>query len=238
MATIETTRDYSLFQRIGGNRKLYSPHIKKLADTIAQNPSLAQFNPILVNDKYEVIDGQHRLEALKRLKQPVHYIKAKKLGLEDVQTINANQKVWSPIDYAKSYAELGKKDYQLYLDFKKEFKLNHDILLNYLSLDTPMTPNMFRNGKFKVSKPISEPYALCTQLTEVGKYFKGYKRRAFAQAFLRAWSNPEYDHDRMLTAIKREAPNMADRPLEADALRDLEGIYNWHYSASKQVRFF
>lgn len=237
--SIETTRDYSLFQRIDGNRKPSEAHVKKLTKAISENPKLSQYDPILVNSKYEVIDGQHRLEALKRLDQPVHYIRAKKLKLKDVQALNSNQKVWSPLDYAKSYAELGIEDYEIYIEYKHKYKLNHDILLKYLSLEKIATADMFREGKFKVTnQPLDYVDTICQNLTDIADFFKQAKKRAFAMAYLTVVKHKDYDHSRMMKAIEREGHKMIDYGHPQGHLRQLEEIYNWHYPEKEQVRFF
>ncbi len=96
---IESTENYTLFKTIDGNRKVRSAHVKKLKESIVIDPRTILFAPILVNEKYQVIDGQHRLEAIKQLGLPVYFIRHKGLGLDIVQKLNSNAKQWQPIDY-------------------------------------------------------------------------------------------------------------------------------------------
>ncbi len=57
------TSDLSIFKQIEGNRVPNLQHIKRLADSIRVYGM--KCNPILVNERMEVIDGQHRLMAAK-----------------------------------------------------------------------------------------------------------------------------------------------------------------------------
>lgn len=56
ITTIYETYDYSLFNLIGGNRLINVLNYKKLMKSIDEKQLLI---PILVNEKMEIIDGQH-----------------------------------------------------------------------------------------------------------------------------------------------------------------------------------
>src|SRR5687767_13196050 len=130
---IKITKDYSVFKRIKGNREVYPQHVKNLVESFKGNPDILSYNPVLVNDRFEVIDGQHRIAAAKKLNIPVYYIVHKKLGLKDIQGLNSGTKPWGPMDYAKCYAELGKISYQIYVDIAEDYPFGHDILRLVLS---------------------------------------------------------------------------------------------------------
>lgn len=68
-------------------------------------------SPILVNEKFEVIDGQGRLEALKRLEMPVEFIIEEGIGIKECQGLNHYQKNWSTMDYINSHVAAGNQNY-------------------------------------------------------------------------------------------------------------------------------
>ena len=68
---IHVTSDYDQFTYLVGNRDIVNKHVKSLSAEI-DNRDLEI--PIIVNEKMEVCDGQHRLEAYKVLGKPVPYI--------------------------------------------------------------------------------------------------------------------------------------------------------------------
>lgn len=224
---------------MNGNRKPNKAHVRKLQDAISANAKLSQFRPILVNENYEIIDGQHRYEALKNLDQPIHYVVAPGTGLKEVQELNSIAKVWTPIEYAKSYADLGQSDYRFYLEMREAYGLNHDVLLSYISLDEPMTGEMYKDGKlFAPDRDLS--HLLARRLTEVGQYYPRYKIRSFALAFKAVFETPEYDHSRMLSKIKQE--KVAEKYLKNYSLREeyiraLENLYNHNQPTHTKVRF-
>lgn len=232
---IQVTQDYPLFKRIKGNRAVSKPHISRLLQAIKTTPDSVSYNPIVVNDKFEIIDGQHRFEAIKQLSLPVYYIQVDDLTLQTVQQLNSVSKAWSPMDYAKSYAELGNKNYQIYIDFKERYKFNHDILMKYLALDNPITSTAFNSGLFKVfnTKLSSE---LCRELTEVGQYYDRFNIRSFALGFLQVARNSDYDQTRMLNQLSKHGDKINEQALPNDWARELERIYN--YKQRDNVRLF
>jgi ParB-like chromosome segregation protein Spo0J len=56
------TMDYNLFSKFNGNRDVKILHVNRIAKSMTEQFLI---KPIDVNEKYEVIDGQHRLEACK-----------------------------------------------------------------------------------------------------------------------------------------------------------------------------
>lgn len=88
--------------------------------------------PIIVNEKMEIIDGQHRVEAAKHLNLPVYYIITDG-GLRQVQMLNANSKNWTIEDYINSYCDTGSESYKIYKEFKEYYKLPNKVCLTLLS---------------------------------------------------------------------------------------------------------
>lgn len=91
------TNDLSTFKTLPGNRVPNLQHINRLIYSI--NKYGMKCNPILVNERLEVIDGQHRLEAAKSANTFVYYIIVNGYNLTEVHTLNLNQKNWAKSDY-------------------------------------------------------------------------------------------------------------------------------------------
>lgn len=98
---IYTTTNYEIFKYLEGNRDIKNGRVVKTVESIENHGWLTQ--PILVNEKMEVIDGQGRLEALKRLNMPVEFVIDYGIGLDECRTLNVYQKNWSIHDYIDSY---------------------------------------------------------------------------------------------------------------------------------------
>lgn len=238
MVNIDIIEDYNLLKRISGNRQLNPLHIAKLEESIKKDPSKIQYTPILINDKNEIIDGQHRFEAIKRLGLPVYAIKAKGMNLNNVQTLNSLSRNWTPIDYARCYAETGNQNYMYYLEFKQKYGFTHSIISMYLTL-IPHRPNcnMFNEGKFTV-KDTNESSRLLDQLLDIKKYYKDATDSLFAEAFMKVQMNDNYDHERMVYKVSISLGKIEKYARTEDTIRMLEKIYNHRLPDNQKVRFF
>lgn len=110
---VYVTDDYDLFKRLDGNRDIMERRKKLLVQSIKERGWVR--NPIVVNEKMEVIDGQGRLAALRELKLPVEYVIAEGATVADCVALNLKQSNWTNTDYVKSYAEMGNRDYEILL---------------------------------------------------------------------------------------------------------------------------
>lgn len=120
---IEKTTEYSAFKTLEGNRKISESHVKNLMDFITKR-NLLKFNPILVNDNFEVIDGQHRLEAAKALKVSIYYIVGEGLSYRDAGVLNACSDDWEFREYLDIYLKNGHQEYIKLEKFKNDNNLN------------------------------------------------------------------------------------------------------------------
>lgn len=231
---IQETQDYTLFRRIKGNRIVSQPHVKRLLEAIKNDPEAITYNPVIVNENMEIVDGQHRLEAIKKLELPVYYIQVNDLGLSTVQKLNSLSKMWSPMDYAKSFAENGNEDYRIYIDFKVKFKFNHDVLMRYLALDTPMTGSLFKQGKFTVPN-VARSYELATYLQDLQQFYERAAYRNAASGFIIVASSPNYEHKRMYRQMKQYGHLLNEQALAVDYAREFERIYNYRQRTTARL---
>lgn len=114
--SIKSTTRYDLFVNIRGNRPVDKNHVKNLVQSIAEN-NLLEYNPIIVNEKMEIIDGQHRLAAAKESKKTIFYIIAPKADIADVQRLNQGMENWNLWNFIENFVERGNSDYQVLSDY-------------------------------------------------------------------------------------------------------------------------
>ncbi len=100
VATIYETSNYGKFKIIDGNRPIN--HAKKIIESISKIGVLWQ--PILVNERFEIIDGQGRFLAMKTLGKKIVYVVQPGLTIKHVRCLNENATIWKTKDYIHSYA--------------------------------------------------------------------------------------------------------------------------------------
>lgn len=89
------TMDYDRFKFIDGNRDINKTNKKNIIESFGEQGQRYVTNPIIVNEKMEIIDGQHRFEASRELGMPIQYIIVEGIGREAVQDLNRAQLKWA-----------------------------------------------------------------------------------------------------------------------------------------------
>lgn len=118
---IYATTDYSKFKFVEWNRMIKLDHVEKMMESLKNGMYSI---PILVDETYRVLDGQHRLIACQKLGIPILYTieKSKHESKQIILALNTRTKVWSLMDYINAYAKAGYEHYQKAIDFIKEYK--------------------------------------------------------------------------------------------------------------------
>jgi hypothetical protein len=105
------TTDYDQFKIIDSNREVNKNHLRKLINSI-ESKNLLYLFPLVINNKMEVIDGQHRLSAAKELGIPVYYMIDNTITKADIAMMNSNRKGWLIKDYIYFHAKEGNKHFE------------------------------------------------------------------------------------------------------------------------------
>ncbi|MCK5602614.1 hypothetical protein KAR91_12110 [Candidatus Pacearchaeota archaeon] len=193
---------------------------------------------ILVNEKREIIDGQHRFEVLKELSLPINYIIADGYGLGEVQTLNTNTKNWGNLDYAKGYAILGNEEYKTYLQFREEHGLQHHqtvMLLTNMTAPNKKIHFTFKNGFFKVAN-LLEAEKNYGKMCQIGRFYDGFKRRIFFTAMGILFKKKEYKHDRFIKKLNQQPTRMVNCVTVVEYIKVIEAIYNYRCSDKNKSR--
>jgi len=173
---VHTTNDYFIFKPIDGNRNKNLLHINRLKKSMAKN---YLYTIITVNEKHEIIDGQHRFDVIQELNLPLHYVVCNGYGLNEVHILNQNSKTWNADDYLEGYCNLGYNDYIQYKEFKDEYKIGHFECMSILSDNiTKKHVENFYKGEFKITN-YAKGCDTINKIFMLANYYEGYKRRSF-----------------------------------------------------------
>jgi hypothetical protein len=230
---VHTTTDYFLFKSIDGNRTLNPMHINKLKRSMKEN---YLFTVIIVNEKYEIIDGQHRFEAIKELKLPLNYIICKGYRLHEVHVLNQIAKKWNTDDYLAGYCDLGYEHYLLYARFKEKYQFGHNECIAILSGVNSYNVQDFYKGDFKV-KNYEQACKTADAIYMVQPYYKRFKRRSFIFALLRLFKNPNFEFNELLKKLSIQPNALVDCSNIEQYVSLIEEIYNYRRSNKVNLRF-
>jgi hypothetical protein len=189
------------------------------------------FTIIVVNEKKQIIDGQHRFEAIKELKFPLRFVVEEGLTLCDVHTYNRINKTWNPEDFLNGYCDLKIPEYLKYREFKKKYDFGHRVCMSLLSQVVKTRSDDFKTGKFKI-KNYSKACEMADKIIQIAPLYKGYKRRNFVYAMITLFRNKEYDHKRFIKKLTLRPTVLVDCSRTTQYLLLIEEIYN-HFSSIK-----
>jgi hypothetical protein len=233
---VNTTEDYFLFKSIDGNRKLDRLLIKQLSKSISEN---YLFTIITVNEKYEIIDGQHRFEVIKELKLPLNYIICHGYGLKEVHILNKISKKWNSDDYMNGYADMGMEDYIIYRNFKKKYKFGHDETMAMLSGVNSGNSKLlydFRGGNFKIHK-LDTAIEEAEKIWSLSYLYEGFKRRCFIYSLLFLFDNANFNFDEFVCKLKLQRSKLTDCVDTKQYLSLIEEIYNYKRREKINLRY-
>lgn len=243
---VQETTDYDKFKTIGANRDTNRGHIERIKRAFEEVGNLTKVQPILVNEKYEIIDGQHRFAACRELGEPIYYTMVKGLGVNESRSMNILQRGWGADDYVKSYAESGDKHYVTYRQLKEEYGFNHSVMLAAITNDPDAVGGkggnhspfaMLREGELVINNVGSVKNTL-NKLSEISEYTNLTSNRAFSIAMLKIFKNESYEHKRMVRKVKLHGERLQRYAQVEDNLRQIEELYNYQHQANNRVRLF
>jgi hypothetical protein len=233
------TNDLSIFKQIDGNRVPNLQHIKRLADSIRVYGM--KCNPILVNERMEVIDGQHRLMAAKEANSFVYYIVINGYSLNEVHTLNLNQKNWSKKDFMDGYANMGIESYIKLKDFSEkndDFTFNDCIALcqggvghnvRMLAHKVSKSPNqiqVFEEGTW-ITGDINLSQDMANKIRMIKTYYLGYNRSTFVSTMMQMFKNDKFDFNEFMHKLRLQPTAMVDCANREQYKTLIEDIYNY-----------
>lgn len=233
-STIYSTKDYNKFKLIQGNRPKSKGHIRHLIQSFDSNPDLARTRPILVNEKFEIIDGQHRYEACLSLGIPVYYTAAKNVDVSTARLLNANQRAWKLVDFLNSFVSSGSEQYIKLQGLWEEYPIPLSTLMVYAAgHKNRALRQQFRNGTFKLMKDKELLMHRLDSLREIAEHFQYWKDGGFAEAYFSVYANPDFEPDRLLDKLKQT--KFERQTTTMDYLREIERVYNFNSKAPSRL---
>lgn len=200
---VYTTTNYSKFKTIEGNRVVNELYVEKLKVAMKKKQLIT---PIIVNSKFEIIDGQHRYTAISELGKPLYYIVCNDYGLEEVHILNERSNTWKSKDFLIGYSRMGRYSYVKLLEFiekNSELKLSTNLAVELTKKKNTIISNAmvdFKRGNFEIGD-LEKVQKFLDCLSDF-KNFEAYNSGNFIKAFLKIYSSEKYKHSLMVNKLK------------------------------------
>jgi|TARA_R110000782_G_scaffold51494_1_gene110925 hypothetical protein len=234
---IKKTNNYDIFSSVEGNRAVNPNHVKKLMSAMEKELLVS---PIIVNERLEVIDGQHRLAACSRLGLPIYYITVEGYDREQVQMLNVNSRNWSTDDFVESMISKGSEDYTILKAFREKFKIPYTSSVALLgSLSSEYNRQLmfkFKEGDFKI-KDLKRGQDVGDLVEKASKYFEAARTKYFVSAITRCYDNPVFDGNDFIHKLSLNSSMINKCRNTKQYLEVIEEIYNYRRRDKVNLRF-
>jgi len=243
---VYTTTNLNIFKFMDdGNRPVDKKHVNQLKDRLSEKYLRTI---IKVNDNMEIIDGQHRYNAIKELNEEnekkglplmsIEFIICKNYGIEECCQYNGKSKNWSNKNITEGGKSLDIEEYKIYDKFVKEFNLPHNVTVGLLTGITTNAKNSdeFKNLKLEI-KDVNESLDNANKIIDIVNTGVIPIGRAdqpisvFGLALLDILKVDGYDHNRMVRKCKeyveREGRSLRRLTNITEPLIEFEEIYNY-----------
>lgn len=227
---VRKTNDYGKFKFVDGNRDIEKTAILK--KSISENGWYRQ--PILVNENFQIIEGQHRFVVCKELMLPIEYIVEKGLEAKDCAPLNSGRRNWS----VKNYVHLGavSSDSYQYFEFLIQ-RFGFSSPVTYVAMGRSLTgggiSNMIKSGRLTCS---ADEYNTASNTLEWLSQFKddvkahdlrGHKDALYL-ALIFAKNSKQVSTEVLTERVHRNFSRYGRAVADVmDAVEKTDGIYNY-----------
>jgi DNA-binding Lrp family transcriptional regulator len=237
--SIYKTTNYSMFKFRKDNRTISEGHVRNLSQKMKEKGWIAGSYAV-INERGEIIDGQHRITAAIKANVPVFYTIESKTSFDNIQDLNQGQKNWTKGDHIHGWVIKENENYvtlDRYLKKFPEFKLT-EMLMFLNNTSKSVTKEEFENGEFKV-RSLNVANQWINNFQKLEPYFeKGYSKSIFVRAMLRVMKKDQFNFDEFLHKVSVR-PGMIHMCGTVDQyIEMIETIYNYNRRGGKiNLRF-
>lgn len=241
---VNQTNDYEMFKTLDGNRTVNKLHVSRLKESFKTAYLLS---PILINQKNQIIDGQHRFEAAKTLGLPVNYIICNDYGLKEVQILNTNMKNWKKEDYLHAYCDLKNPEYLKFRNYMRRFTEFGIATCEIMLIDRSNGKQgkiegmrckfkYFEEGELEIPD-YDYSCEIAEKIMQVKPYYDGFNRPTFVRAMCGVLKVADYNHTVFLQRLNSQ-PNVLQHCATVMQYRlMIEDIYNYRSREKVSLRF-
>lgn len=207
MSDILTTTDYDLFRHLSGNRAVEPARVSRIMESIQTIGWVS--NPIIVNEKMEIVDGQGRFEALRRLHMPIEYRVLNGANISHCRLMNDVNTPWKHKEFIASFAETGDESYKRLWQLMNQFDVDCRTIFRLINKRENQERKL-KNGEFVLSR---EDFGRAlTKLPIFSAYWKAMKRfrgngGVKKKVIFFLIGHGGYPHQRIVDTLKACDPN-------------------------------
>jgi len=225
------TNDYDAFKFMEDNREVLQSRVERLKQSFSEMYIPC---PIIINQNYEIIDGQGRFNSAKELNMSILYLIVEDANIDDCRRMNVCQKNWTTWDFIESYAVTGNINYKIILEFRNKFPYisGAQNIVYYLhrsqdNFDGKIL-EIIKSGNLKIKPGFEESYEIAVNLKDFEEFNKELiTNYRFQLAFLTISKCGKYCHERMIRKLRQLPKSLVVQPRVKEYLQDITYVYNY-----------
>lgn len=239
--TVYVSSDYRIFKHLTGNRRVNSHRVEKIKASIKAVGQI--ISPIVVNENYEIIDGQGRVEAFKDMGLPVYFVIQQGAGIKECISMNIYQSNWKVTDYIESYAEQGDPNYMRFLHTVNKYRKQGIDLRAITSVlekgRGEIASQVMMDGRLTYSEADKEEAEACLsyicEFTQILNESQVKSNRPYQTSVAWLYYYDDVDNNRFLEKVRKSRSMLCTAGDIEQAVSTLEEIYNYK---SRDKRYF
>jgi len=249
IAQVFETTEYEKFSFVDANRPVNRTQVEKLKYAFKQKYIL---NPIRVNQKFEVYDGQHTLTAAAEIGYPVRYMIVDDNDDDIMRMMNMNNKNWGSKEFVHYFAEKGNEIAQDLIRYSEYYNLNIAIIMQIIynlgyqpgasgikfenrpkKTYTKKRPYSIANGDFREFDH-KEAENNLVKITELMALY-GIKSSALAGATIKAMKIKGFDIDKMIRKARAKKELLIKSGNQKMFTENIHMVYNYGVPQNKKI---
>lgn len=225
------TRDYGVFKFLKGNRDINEQKVNKIIAQLKDHLNILQYAPIIVDENFNILDGQHRYTAAMKTKNNIYFVISKNLERKHVPKINSNSSNWKLKDYLNSYVDLKNDNYVFLQEVLNKRRINLPVaaallMFNSVTVHSADVRQAFEDGEFVVKYEAETEEILKIADDFVDHMVNPYARR-FVSVLKKLVGNGKYDHNLMLQKLELSGERITALDTEKVTISQMESIINF-----------
>jgi hypothetical protein len=235
VSKIYESSDYDSFVIMKENRKV-TLNSRKVEYLRTSMHKFGQLIPGIINEKNEIIDGQHRLYVAKLLSIPFKFLVCPGLTIREVLEVNNSQKAWVAEDYLQSYVAQDNENYKLLDRFHKNFDKLSLMNVRLLFGDDSRNNGDFSEGLLKIdADACCRANKIAILLYYIADIYPKYNKKSFVKAIITLVKDPGFKEDVFIAHLSANRQGLYDCVTTTAYLKCLQDLYNRGLSQKNRI---
>jgi hypothetical protein len=230
------TSELSIFTFFPENREIDPSKLKSIRKRMIDH-GWEKGSYLLVNEKYQVIDGQHRLTVARELNIPVQFIIVQGGTMTTVCERNSGNHNWNIINHLDTYVKRGYNHYiklDLFMKNFPDFRPTECMMLVKNSTGSS-TRDVFETGNFE-TKNMDIAYQWGRYIVSLKPFFsKGYNKAIFVRALVRVLLKPDFSFEEFYYKVKLRPSSITMCGTVEQYVEMIESIYNYKRKTDNKI---